>query len=101
MITSDYENMGNTGLFDTIASCMMLIDIATYTDNAANNCPFNEGFRTITGQTKANAIASLTGDADFGAGVIGKMYANKVADFADMDAAATGPDILAITYARP
>ena len=101
MITNDYENMGNSGLFDTVASALMLIDIATYTDNVANNCPFVEGYRTITGQTKANAVTSLTGDADFGVGIIGKMYANKVTDFAAMDAAGTGPDILAITYTRP
>ena len=101
MINSDYENMGMTGMFECIAASMMLTDIVAYTDNAANNCPFVEGYRSITGQTKANAVAALTGNSDLGAAAIGIMYANKEADFAAIDAAATGPDILAINYVRP
>jgi hypothetical protein len=101
MINGDRENMGYTGIFECVAAAMMLVDIATYADNVANNCPFNEGYRTITGQTKANAIASLTGNSDFGAGVLGKIYATKEADYASIDAAANGPAILAINYVRP
>jgi hypothetical protein len=79
----------------------LFADLAAYTDNAANNCPFIDGYRAITGESKAAAYASLTGYGDIAASVYGKCIAQRRLDYADMDAAATGPDIIAITYVRP
>ena len=80
----------------------MFIDAVTYTDNAANNSPFYDGYLAESGlANKAAVHAAIKNDYDLAGVVFGKVFALRDADFALMDAAATGPDILAITYSRP
>ena len=80
----------------------MFIDAVTYTDNAANNSPFYDGYLAESGlANKAAVHAAIKNDYDIAGVVFGKVFALRDADFATMDAALTGPDILAVTYARP
>jgi len=96
---SESSNPNNT--HSMIGGGYLFADLAAYTDSSANNCPFIDGYRAITGETKANAYTSLTGYGDVAAAVYGKCIAQRRLDYADIDAATTGPDIIAITYSRP
>ncbi len=101
-ITSALSESSNpNNIQSIIGGAFLMADIAAYTDNAANNCPFIDGYRAISGESKAAAFASLTGYADVVAAVYGKCIAQRRADYADIDAATTGPDIRAIVYVRP
>lgn len=84
-----------------IALAFMRADVAAYADNVAQNCPFIDGYRTITGETKAACAATVATQADLIAGVLGVVLAQRNADYALMDAAVSGPAILAIVYVRP
>ena len=80
----------------------MMTDLVSYTDNSANNVPFIDGWLAEKGSgTKADVVADITGDADFGIAALGKIMFCRKRDFALIDAAATGPDILAIVYVSP
>jgi hypothetical protein len=96
---SESANPNNT--HSMIAGGYLFADLAAYADDITNNCPFVDGYRAITGETKADAITSLTGYGDIAAAVYGKCIAQRRLDYDDMDAAVTGPDIIAITYVRP
>lgn len=96
---SESSNPSNT--HSVIGGVFLMADLAAYADDITNNCPFIDGYRTITGETKADAVTSLTGYADVAAQVYGKCIAQQRIDYAAIDAAATGPDITAITYVRP
>jgi hypothetical protein len=93
------SNPNNT--HSIIGGAYLFADLAAYADNIANNCPFIDGYRAITGETKADAVTSLTGFGDVAAQVYGKCIAQLRLDYADIDAAVTGADIIAITYVRP
>ena len=84
-----------------IALAFMRVDVAAYADNVAQNCPFIDGYRTITGETKAACAATVATQADLIAGVLGVVLAQRNEDYALMDAAVSGPAILAIVYVRP
>lgn len=84
-----------------IALAFMRADVAAYADNVAQNCPFIDGYRTITGETKAACAATVATQSDLIAGVLGAVLAQRNADYALMDAAATGAAIIAVTYSRP
>lgn len=87
-------------IMSIIALAFMRVDVAAYADNVAQNCPFIDGYRTITGETKAACAATVETQADLIAGVLGVVLAQRNEDYALMDAAVSGPAILAIVYVR-
>jgi hypothetical protein len=105
-MTADLSSAIATGtnpvdMLTTIGYAFMRADLVAYADNAANNCPFIDGYRAITGDTKANCVTDILNDADLAAGLLGKVLARRATDYNLIDAAATGPDIIAIVYVRP
>jgi len=96
---SESSNPNNT--HSMIGGGYLFADLAAYADDITNNCPFVDGYRAITGETKADAVTSLTGYGDVAAAVYGKCIAQRRLDYDAMDAAATGPAIITITYSRP
>ena len=96
---SESSNPNNTQ--SIMGGAFMRSDLVAYAANPDNNCPFIDGYRSITGETKAAAYASLATFPDVAAAVYGKCIAQWRLDYAAIDAATTGPDILAITYSRP
>lgn len=80
----------------------MFTDAVSYTDNSANNTPFYTGYLATSGlANKAAVHAAIKNDYDFIGEIFGKLMARRNADFALIDAAATGADIIAIVYVRP
>jgi hypothetical protein len=80
----------------------MITDLVSYTDNVANNVPFIDGWLAEKGSgTKADVVSDITGDADIGMASLGKIMYCRKRDFALIDAAATGPDALAVVYVSP
>jgi hypothetical protein len=80
----------------------MMTDLASYTDNTANNVPFIDGWLFEKGSgTKADVVTEITGDADIGIYALGRLMFCRKRDFALIDAAATGPDALAVVYTSP
>jgi len=80
----------------------MMTDLVSYTDNSANNTPFIDGWLAEKGSgTRADVVTDITGDADTGVAALGKMMFCRKRDFALIDAAATGPDALAVVYVSP
>ncbi len=101
-LSSAMSTSGNpVDMMTTIGYGFMRTDLVAYGDNAANNCPFIDGYRVITGQTKADCVTSILNDADLAAALLGKVLARRDTDYDLIDAAATGPDIIAIVYVRP
>ena len=96
---SESSNPNNTQ--SIMGGAFMRSDLVAYAANPANNCPFIDGYRSITGETKAAAYASLATFPDVAAAVYGKCIAQWRLDYAAIDAATTGPDIIAIVYVRP
>ena len=88
-------------IITTIGYGFMRTDLVAYGDNTANNCPFIDGYRVITGQTKSDCVTGMLNDADLAAALLGKILARRDADYDLIDAAATGQDIIAIVYVRP
>jgi len=77
-------------------------DSVTYTDNVANNTPFYDGYQAVSGLANTAAVhAAIAARYDTLGNTLGKILALRDADFALMDAAVTGPDIVAIVYVRP
>lgn len=80
----------------------LFVDSVSYTDNAANNTPFYDGYLAVSGlANKAAVHAAIKNDYDLGAVALGKVMAQRDIDFDLIDAAATGPDILAVVYVSP
>jgi len=105
-MTADLASAMATGtnpvdMLTTIGYAFMRADLVAYADNAANNCPFIDGYRVITGDTKADCVTDILNDADLAAALLGKLLARRNEDYNLIDAAATGPDITAIVYVRP
>ncbi len=68
----------------------------------ANNVPFIDGWLFEKGSgTKADVVTEITGDADIGIYALGRLMFCRKRDFALIDAAATGPDALAVVYTSP
>lgn len=80
----------------------LFADAVSYTDNSANNTPFYDGYLVASGlANKAAVHAAIKNDWDLAAYIIGKIMAARDIAIDDINAAATGPDILAVTYSRP
>lgn len=87
-----------------IGMCEMaaFIDSVTYTDNVANNTPFYDGYQAVSGLANTAAVhAAMSARYNLQGEILGKILAQMDIDFALMDAAVTGPDIVAIVYVRP
>lgn len=105
-MTADLASAMATGsnpvdMLTTIGYAFMRADLVAYGDNVANNCPFIDGYRVITGDTKADCVTDILNDADLAADLLGKLLARRNEDYNLIDAAVTGPDITAIVYVRP
>jgi len=105
-MTADLSTVMETGvnpvdMMTVIGYSFMRSDLVAYGDNAANNCPFIDGYRAITGATKADCVTDILNDADLAAGLLGKVLARRATDYDLIDAAATGAAIIAIVYVRP
>lgn len=101
----DFQSaLAEDGLDLTFASFYLALfaDAVSYTDNAANNTPFYDGYLVASGlANKAAVHAAIKNDWDLAAYIIGKIMAARDIAIDDINAAATGPDILAVTYSRP
>lgn len=105
-MTADLASAMATGsnpvdMLTTIGYAFMRADLVAYGDNVANNCPFIDGYRVITGDTKADCVTDILNDADLASTLLGKLLARRDLDYNLIDAAVTGPDITAIVYVRP
>ena len=105
-MTADLASAMATGsnpvdMLTTIGYAFMRADLVAYGDNVANNCPFIDGYRVITGDTKADCVTDILNDADLASALLGKLLARRDLDYNLIDAAVTGPDITAIVYVRP
>jgi len=80
----------------------LFADAVTYTDNSANNSPFYDGYLAVSGlANKAAVNTAIKNNYDIFGGVLGRLAAQRDIDYALIDAATTGPDIVAIVYVRP
>ena len=105
-MTADLASAMATGsnpvdMLTTIGYAFMRADLVAYGDNVANNCPFIDGYRVITGDTKADCVTDILNDAHLASALLGKLLARRDLDYNLIDAAVTGPDITAIVYVRP
>lgn len=85
-----------------VAIMALRMDGITYIDNVANTTPVYDAYETESGLANTAAVhAAVYTDFDLILGVFGQLLALRDADFALIDAAPSGPDILAITYVSP
>ncbi len=80
----------------------LFTDAVSYTDNSANNAPFYDGYLATSGlANKAAVHAAIKNDWDYAGYIVGQLMAARDIAIDDINAAVTGPDILAVTYSRP
>jgi len=80
----------------------LFADAVSYADNSANNSPFYDGYLAVSGlANKAAVNTAIKNNYDIFGGVLGRLAAQRDIDYALIDAATTGPDIVAIVYVRP
>lgn len=96
------SNTDPSSLFISVMYVALFADAVSYTDSAANNSPLYDGYLAVSGlANKAAVHAAIKNEYDIVGVSFGKLLARRDADYALIDAAATGPDIIAVVYVRP
>jgi len=80
----------------------LFADAVSYADNVTNNTPFYDGYLATSGlANKAAVNTAIKNDWDYAGYIVGQLMAARDIAIDAINAALTGPDILAVTYARP